>query len=76
MSEFVLHPDVLTDLTEIWEFIAADYPDAADRVLEEFHEAIRALVPFPQSGPQSPRSDFSTPSFSSRERFSDYVCAG
>ncbi len=33
MSGFVLHPDALTDLDEIWEFIAADSLDAADRVL-------------------------------------------
>jgi plasmid stabilization system protein ParE len=50
MSGFVLHPEALTDLTEIWEFIAADNPGAADRVLEEIREAIRALVPFPQVG--------------------------
>ncbi len=50
MSGFVLHPDVLTDLTEIWEYIATDNPDAADRVLEEIRDAIRALVPFPQVG--------------------------
>ena len=48
MSGFVLHPDALTDLNEIWEFIAADSPGAADRVLEEIHEAIRALAPFPR----------------------------
>jgi plasmid stabilization system protein ParE len=50
MSGFVLHPDALTDLTEIWEYIAADNPSAADRVLAEIQEAIRALVPFPQLG--------------------------
>jgi len=50
MSGFVLHPDALTDLTEIWEYIAADSPAAADRVLGEIQEAIRALVPFPQLG--------------------------
>jgi len=50
MSGFVLHPDALTDLTEIWEYIATDNPDAADRVLEEIRDAIRALVPFPQVG--------------------------
>lgn len=50
MSGFVLHPDALIDLNEIWEFIAADNPDAADRVLDEIFEAIRALVPYPQLG--------------------------
>jgi antitoxin ParD1/3/4 len=50
MSGFVLHPDALTDLTEIWEYIAGDSPNAADRVLEEIQEAIRALIPFPQLG--------------------------
>jgi len=50
MSGFVLHPEALTDLTEIWEYIAADSSSAADRVLEEIQEAIRALVPFPQLG--------------------------
>jgi plasmid stabilization system protein ParE len=50
MSGFVLHPDALADLSEIWELIAADSLDTADRVLEEIHEAIRALVSFPQMG--------------------------
>jgi plasmid stabilization system protein ParE len=50
MSGFVLHPDALTDLTEIWEYIAADNPSAADRVLAEIQEAISALTPFPQLG--------------------------
>jgi plasmid stabilization system protein ParE len=50
MSGFVLHPEALTDLNEIWEYIAADNPSAADRVLDEIQEAIRALVPFPQQG--------------------------
>jgi hypothetical protein len=40
MNEFVLHPDALADLEEIWEFIAADDVAAADRVLEEIHEAM------------------------------------
>jgi plasmid stabilization system protein ParE len=50
MSGFVLHPDALADLNEIWEFIAADNPGAADRVIDEIHETIRALIPFPQLG--------------------------
>ncbi len=50
MSGFVFHPDALTDLNEIWEFIATDNLNAADRVLNEIQETIRALVPFPQLG--------------------------
>jgi plasmid stabilization system protein ParE len=50
MSGFVLHPEALKDLDDIWEYIAADNVGAADRVLEEIYEAIRALVPFPQVG--------------------------
>ena len=50
MNGFVLHPDALADLNDIWEFIAADNLNAADRVLEEIHETTRALVPFPQQG--------------------------
>jgi len=34
MSGFVLHPDALADLDEIWEFIAGDNLTAADGILE------------------------------------------
>ena len=54
MSGFVLHPDALTDLNEIWKYIAADNLDAADGVLEEIYETIRALVPIPQAGHRRP----------------------
>lgn len=50
MSGFVLHPEALADLQEIWEYIAADNLDAADRVLQELYEAIRGLISFPQQG--------------------------
>jgi antitoxin ParD1/3/4/toxin ParE1/3/4 len=50
MNKFVLHPEAFTDLDEIWEYIAADNLDAADRVLEEIYEAIGALVRFPHQG--------------------------
>lgn len=48
MSGFVLHPEALADLEEIWEYIAADNLDAADLVLEELYEAIHGLISFPQ----------------------------
>ena len=57
MSGFVLHPEALADLEEIWEYIAADNAEAADRVLEEIYQTIRRLVSFPEQGHR--RSDLS-----------------
>jgi antitoxin ParD1/3/4 len=54
MSEFVLHPEAHADLDEIWEYIAADSLDAADRTIEELYEAIHSLVPFPRIGHSRP----------------------
>jgi toxin ParE1/3/4 len=54
MSMFVLHPEAFADLNEIWEYIAADNQDAADRVLEEIYDAIGALVRFPHQGHSRP----------------------
>ncbi len=50
MSGFVLHPQAYDDLDEIWDYIAADNLDAADRVREEVYETIQSLVPFPYVG--------------------------
>jgi toxin ParE1/3/4 len=50
MSGFALHPDAVTDIDEIWEFIAADNLDAADRTINEIFEKIGSLVPFPHAG--------------------------
>ena len=54
MSGFVLHPEAYADLNEIWEYIAADNLDAADRVREEIYAAIRSLVAFPRTGHNRP----------------------
>jgi plasmid stabilization system protein ParE len=54
MSGFVLHPAAYEDLDEIWEYIAADSLDTADRVREEIYEAIQSLVPFPHVGHTRP----------------------
>jgi plasmid stabilization system protein ParE len=58
MSAFALHPEAYSDLSEIWEFIAKDNVDAADRVLNEVYDAIRALVDFSQQGHR--RTDLSS----------------
>lgn len=54
MSEFVLHPDAVKDLEEIWEYVAGDNLSAADQVREEIYDAIQSLVPFPYVGHTRP----------------------
>jgi plasmid stabilization system protein ParE len=34
-SVFVLHPDAYIDLDEIWEYIAADSPNAGDQTIKQ-----------------------------------------
>jgi toxin ParE1/3/4 len=49
-SGYVLHPEAFTDLDDIRGYIARDNADAADRVISEIFDIIRALVPFPHQG--------------------------
>ncbi|MBM3745644.1 MAG: type II toxin-antitoxin system RelE/ParE family toxin [Acidobacteria bacterium] len=50
MSAFILSPAAAQDLNELWEFIAADSVDAADRVCEEIYRAIQRLADMPEIG--------------------------
>ena len=50
MTGFDFHPEALADLDEIWEYIALDSLDAADRVIADFLTATRNLVSFPGMG--------------------------
>ncbi len=59
MSGYALHPEAFNDLDEIRSYIAEDSPDAADRVIEELFDALRALA-------LSPRQGFSRPDLCSR----------
>jgi toxin ParE1/3/4 len=54
MTGYALHPEAFTDLDSIREYIAEDNPDAADRVITEIFDGIRALVPFPDQGFRRP----------------------
>jgi antitoxin ParD1/3/4/toxin ParE1/3/4 len=54
MNGFQLHPEAYTDVDELWEFIAEDSIDKADRVRERIYEAIRSLVRFPRQGHRRP----------------------
>lgn len=47
---YELHPEAYEDIDEIRGYIAADSPDAADRVVIDIFNAIKRLVPFPHQG--------------------------
>jgi toxin ParE1/3/4 len=54
MSGFVLHPEAVTDLNEIQDYIGVENRRAADQVLQEIYETIQTLVSFPQLGHSRP----------------------
>ncbi len=54
MIGYDFHPEARLDLDEIWEFIRSDNLDAADRVITEVLDAVRALVLFPHQGHRRP----------------------
>lgn len=54
MTGYEFHPQAQVDLNEIWEYIAEDSINAADRVIADIHLALDGLVPFPQLGHQRP----------------------
>src|SRR5213079_2105703 len=47
MSGYAFHPDAFADLDEIWEYIAHDNVDAADRVLADIHSTLTTLAGSP-----------------------------
>jgi toxin ParE1/3/4 len=54
MSGYAFHPDAFADLDEIWEYIAQDNVDAADRVLADIHSTVTLLAGSPQIGHRRP----------------------
>jgi plasmid stabilization system protein ParE len=54
MSGFTLHAEAFDDLDEIRAYIAEGDPDAADRVITEIFDRIRALVQLPHQGYRRP----------------------
>ena len=46
----IVAPTARRDLLEIWEYIAADSHDAADRTSDRFEEAFLQLLDFPGLG--------------------------
>jgi toxin ParE1/3/4 len=54
MTGYTLHPEAYIDIDEIREYIAEENPDAADRMVTEIFDSIRALVSFPHQGYRRP----------------------
>ncbi len=52
MSQYVLSVDAALDLDDIWEYIAADSIDAADRWIAKLYDAFEALGRMPGMGHQ------------------------
>jgi len=52
--DYVLHPDVYTDLEEIDSYIGQFSPPAADRLLDELFEAFDMIARFPRHGHRRP----------------------
>jgi toxin ParE1/3/4 len=50
MRAYDFHPEAEADLNAIWDYIAEDNPDAADRTIDRIVSTIEALVPFSQQG--------------------------
>jgi toxin ParE1/3/4 len=50
MPDYELSPESLADLESIWDFVAADDPGAADRVIDELFEACERLASWPGTG--------------------------
>jgi toxin ParE1/3/4 len=51
MADFIFGELVPADLSAIWEFIALDDMDAADRFLNSAEEMFRLLAAHPEAGP-------------------------
>ena len=54
MTAYAFHPDAFADLDEIWEYIAEDNIDAADRVLADIHSTLTLLTGSPHIGHRRP----------------------
>jgi len=45
MTGYYFHLKAEADLNEIWDYFASDGVDAADRVVADIHQALKARVP-------------------------------
>ena len=48
MSAYLLSPEALQDLQSIWDFVASDSVDAADKLVDRLFEAFEQLARWPR----------------------------
>lgn len=54
MIGYAFHPDAFADLDQLWEFIAANNVDAADRMIAEVFDTLGTLTASPHIGHHRP----------------------
>jgi plasmid stabilization system protein ParE len=54
MIGYEFHPEAYLDLDDIWEFIARDSLDSADRVIDDILASIDAAIALPRQGSRRP----------------------
>jgi toxin ParE1/3/4 len=54
MSGYAFHPEAFADLDEIWNYIAEDNIDTADRVLADIHSTLTKVAAAPGIGHRRP----------------------
>ncbi len=50
MARIIRTPEALNDLAEIWEYIGANNPDAADRLLDNINDKVKLIAESPYIG--------------------------
>jgi plasmid stabilization system protein ParE len=76
MSGYIFHSEAYEDLDNILEFIANDSSDAADRLLDQFLEAMSNLARFPYRGSRTSGPDFAAFAILAGARIPDRLLAG
>ncbi len=54
MRTYDFHPEAEGDINAIWDYIAEDNPEAADRTIDNIVSTIEALASFPYQGHRRP----------------------
>ena len=54
MTDYALHPGAFTDIDQLWDYIATDSLDAADRTVDDIFTVLGTLAASPHIGHRRP----------------------